>query len=76
MRAGVVVLRNGLPSAASDGGVAVELLLATARGAGLNVATNLAAIKDDAYVSQTAAERLRLEIDATADGEQARAALA
>jgi formiminotetrahydrofolate cyclodeaminase len=46
------------PNAASDVGVAVELLRAARRGARLNVEINLGTVKDSAYVA-----RIRDEID-------------
>src|SRR5262245_33145251 len=71
----VVVARNGIAAAGSDIGVAIELLLASARGAGLNVDANLAAIKDDAYVNRVRAERQELEAGSAGAAERARSSL-
>ena len=71
----VIVARNGARSAASDAAVAVELLSAAARGCALNIDTNLAGIRDDAYCDRIREERKQLAADATADAERARAAL-
>lgn len=51
----------GAPSAASDAAVAIELLKSAARGAALNVETNLASIKDAEYSALVSDERRRLE---------------
>ncbi len=46
--------RTGAPAATSDVGVAVLLAYAAATGALFNVRTNLASLRDPAYVAQTA----------------------
>jgi formiminotetrahydrofolate cyclodeaminase len=56
-----VVAANGAPSAASDVLVAIELLKTAARGAALNVDTNLKDVKDADYVSRVRQERRDLE---------------
>ena len=61
LAAGVEVARHGNPSAASDVGVAVELLMAALRGARLNVAVNLSALDDPGLVSGVQDEIARLE---------------
>jgi formiminotetrahydrofolate cyclodeaminase len=71
----VVIARNALPAAASDVGVAIELLAASVRGCALNIDTNLAAIADAAYRERIATERQQLEADGTADAARARALL-
>lgn len=48
-----VVARHGSPAAASDVGVALELLGAALRGAQLNVEINLGSLKDAASVATT-----------------------
>ena len=70
-----VVARNGATSAASDVRVAVELLVAAARGAALNVDTNLPLVKDEAFAAGVRPEREALEADVMAAAERARAAL-
>jgi formiminotetrahydrofolate cyclodeaminase len=72
----VIVAKNGNRNAASDVGVAIELLLAGLRGAGLNVDINLAGLTDQQFVARARAERQALEHDGTADAGTARAALA
>jgi formiminotetrahydrofolate cyclodeaminase len=51
--AAIVVAALGNPNAASDVGVALELLAAGLRGAKLNVEINLGSIKDAAYAEDT-----------------------
>lgn len=75
LRGAIVVAKAGSKNAASDAGVGVELLLAAARGAALNVDTNLPGIKDAALVERTRAERQELEAECVADAGRARAAL-
>jgi len=48
-------------SASSDVAVGIELLKTAARGAGLNVDTNLAAVKDAEYVKRISQEQRDLE---------------
>jgi formiminotetrahydrofolate cyclodeaminase len=71
----VIVARNGLRSAASDTGVAVELLMAAVRGSALNVDTNLKGVTDHHYCDRIRTERHQLAADSTADAERARQAL-
>ena len=61
LRHAVVVARNGNRNAASDVGVAVELLMAGVNGAGLNVDINLGGLSDKSYVEQVRWERDDLE---------------
>jgi formiminotetrahydrofolate cyclodeaminase len=75
MRGAVTVARAGNRNAASDVGVAVELLLTGVRGARLNVDINLPGIKDQEYVTRVAAERDLLETDAAHDAQRVRDAL-
>jgi formiminotetrahydrofolate cyclodeaminase len=72
LRTAVTVVRNGRSSARSDAAVAVELLLAVVRGAGLNIDANLASLKDAVFAADVRAERLQLEADGTADAETIR----
>jgi formiminotetrahydrofolate cyclodeaminase len=55
-----VALEKGNPNASSDAAVALLLALAGLEGAALNVATNLDAIKDAAYVEAGQAKLRRL----------------
>ncbi len=59
-RAGLVaavdVARAGNPSASTDVGVAVELLMAALHGAALNVGVNINGLADAGYVSAVSAE--------------------
>jgi formiminotetrahydrofolate cyclodeaminase len=61
MREAETVSTSGAPSAASDVAVAIELLKTAARGAALNVDTNLALVKDPDYASRVSQERRDLE---------------
>jgi len=70
-----VIASNGLKRAASDAGVAVELLNASLRGAALNVDVNLPDISDESFVERVRAERDSLLSRGTADAEKARALL-
>ena len=70
-----IVAQHGNRSAASDAGVAVELLKAAAVGAYANVRTNLDSIKDEGFKTETAAEAARLSAAAAADASAAMRAL-
>jgi formiminotetrahydrofolate cyclodeaminase len=71
LRHAVIVARNGNRNAVSDVGVALELLSAAVKGAGLNVDINLGSIADTAYVEKVRWERQ--DLARTADEEAARA---
>jgi methenyltetrahydrofolate cyclohydrolase len=68
-----IVAANGMARAASDAGVAVELVSAALRGAALNVDVNLPEIRDASFVESVRIERERLLADGTADADKARA---
>jgi methenyltetrahydrofolate cyclohydrolase len=55
------IVSSGLASAATDAAVAVELLRAALRGAGLNVDVNADSLKDADYVSRIRDEKRMLE---------------
>jgi formiminotetrahydrofolate cyclodeaminase len=74
-RHAVIVARCGNRNAASDVGVALELLLAGTRGAGLNVDINLGALADETYVERVRWERQDLERSAGEEASRARALL-
>jgi formiminotetrahydrofolate cyclodeaminase len=61
MRHAETVAAGGAPSATSDVAVAIELVKTAARGAAMNVEANLAAVKDEEYVSRVSQERRDLE---------------
>jgi methenyltetrahydrofolate cyclohydrolase len=61
MREAEVIATSGAASASSDVAVGIELLKTAARGAGLNVDTNLAAVKDPEYVKRISQEQRDLE---------------
>jgi len=61
MREAETITSSGAASAASDVAVGIELVKTAARGAGLNVDTNLAALKDVDYVSRVSQELRDLE---------------
>jgi formiminotetrahydrofolate cyclodeaminase len=61
MREAETIASSGAASAASDVAVGIELVKTAARGAGLNVDTNLALLKDAEYVSRISQELRDLE---------------
>ena len=72
LRGAVTVAANGNRNAASDVGVAIELLLAALRGARMNVEINLAGLNDTEYVARIRTEASQLGNDAAADAVRAR----
>jgi formiminotetrahydrofolate cyclodeaminase len=72
LRDAVVVATNVQRNAASDVGVAIELLVAGLHGARLNVAINLSASQDADHTVKVNDEATVLERDATLDAESAR----
>ncbi len=64
IQAAEVVAAMGNANASSDVQVGLELLAAGLRGAKLNVAVNLASMKDRAYIEAAAAESRQLETEA------------
>ena len=72
LHAAITVAANGSRNTTSDVGVAIELLLAALRGAGMNVEINLAALTDAEYVSRMRAEASQLEQEAADDALRAR----
>lgn len=75
LTAAIDVARHGNPAASSDVGVALELLMASLRGAAMNVATNLDGIDEPGWVDGVRAELERLEAAAPLLAADARAAL-
>ena len=75
LRDATIVARNGNPNAATDTGVGVQLLLASLRGAGMNVDINTGSITDAAYVARVKAERDELESEGAADAATVAATL-
>jgi methenyltetrahydrofolate cyclohydrolase len=71
----VIVAGGGAKSAASDAGVAIELLSAALRGAALNVDTNIGSLTDRALAERMRQERQDLERRGAADAARARALL-
>ena len=69
------VAAAGNPSAASDVGVALDLLEAALRGAARNVRVNLQGVKDPGYATGIEAETARLEADMAQIIAEARQAL-
>lgn len=72
LRQAMVVARSGNRNAASDVGVALELLSAGVRGAGLNVDINLGTLTDGEYVGHVRVERRDLELTAADEAGRAR----
>jgi formiminotetrahydrofolate cyclodeaminase len=66
----LVVAERCVPSAASDVGVAIELLRAAVHGADLNVETNLPSVGDAAYIASASAEKQRLRAESHADADR------
>jgi formiminotetrahydrofolate cyclodeaminase len=75
IEAAATVARFGNPNAASDVGVALELLVAAGRGARLNVEINLVSLDDQAYVGRVSETVSVLDTEATTGADAARAAL-
>lgn len=71
----VDIARHGNPSARSDVGVAIELLIAALKGAALNVTINLQSIDDAGWVDGVMSEVGRLEAAAPLLASDTRAAL-
>ena len=61
MRDAGVIARSAAPAATSDVSVGIDLLATAARGAALNVDTNLKDVKDATYVNRVTRERRDLE---------------
>lgn len=72
VRHAVIVARCGNRNATSDVGVALELLLAGTKGAGLNVDINLGGLADQEYVERARWERQDLERSAVDEAARAR----
>jgi formiminotetrahydrofolate cyclodeaminase len=66
----LAVAERCVPSAASDVGVAIELLRAAVHGADMNVDTNLASMDDAAYVSGVSDEKQQLAKESRADADR------
>ena len=75
LRHASIVARNGNRNATSDVGVALELLMAGVKGAGLNVDINLAGLSDAQYVGRVRSERQDLELTAADEAGRARGLL-
>ena len=73
---GTTVARHGNPAAASDVGVALELLVAALRGAAANVRANLDSVRDVGFASGARDEAERLERAMELSIAEARQALA
>jgi formiminotetrahydrofolate cyclodeaminase len=72
LEAATIVALYGSRNAASDTGVAIELLGAGLRGAALNVEINLRSMKDEAYVQRGRSETEALTLRAEAAASDAR----
>jgi formiminotetrahydrofolate cyclodeaminase len=71
----VIVARCGNRNATSDVGVALEMLTAGIKGAGLNVDINLGSLADREYVERARWERQDLERSAGEEAARAKALL-
>ena len=72
----LAVAERCVPSAASDVGVAIELLRSAVHGAEMNVDTNLTSVGDAAYVSGVSDEKLQLAKESNADADRGLALVA
>jgi formiminotetrahydrofolate cyclodeaminase len=72
LRGAVIVAAGGNRNAASDTGVAIELLMAALRGASMNVDVNVRTLSDASFAARVSEERAQLEADGTADANRAR----
>ena len=75
LRHAVIVARCGNRNATSDVGVALELLMAGIKGAGLNVDINLGSLADQEYVERARWERQDLERSAAEEAARAKGLL-
>jgi len=75
IEAAATVARFGNPRAASDVGVALELLVAAGHGARLNVEINLESLDDQSFVGRVRETVSVLETEATTGAAAARVAL-
>ena len=75
LRHAVIVARCGNRNATSDVGVALEMLTAGTKGAGLNVDINLGSLADREYVERARWERQDLERSAGEEAARAKALL-
>jgi formiminotetrahydrofolate cyclodeaminase len=74
LRGAIVVASNSSRKTISDVGVAVELLVASLRGARLNVDINLVGLNDPAYTNRIKEEVEELVSEGAEDAERARSA--
>ena len=70
-----IVASQSAKSASSDVGVAIELLRAAVRGAGLNVDVNAGELADQEFAALVRVERRELETSSAADAQRARDAI-
>ena len=73
--AATAIAAHGHPGASSDVGVAVALLRAGARGARLNIETNVESIADTAYADAVRTETIRVSDAAVRTADEAEALL-
>jgi methenyltetrahydrofolate cyclohydrolase len=71
LREAPVVAAHAIRSTHGDVGVAVELLRAAVRAAGITVDANLASLRDADYISVVRTERQHLDAESAADAEHA-----
>jgi len=69
LREAQVVAAHAIGSTHGDVGVAVELLRAAVRAAGITVDANVGSLKDAEYVNLVRTERQRLDAESAADAE-------
>lgn len=71
LREAPVVATHSIRSTHGDVGVAIELLRAAVRSAGVTIDANLPSLKDAEYASAVKTERQRLDAESAADAEKA-----
>jgi len=69
LRDAPIVAAHSIPSTSGDVGVAIELLRAALRGAGITIDANLGSLKDADYISVVSAERQQLDAESAVDAE-------
>ena len=71
LRDAPIIAAHSIRSTHGDVGVAIELLRAAVRSAGLTIDANLPSLKDAEYASAVQTERQRLEMESAADAGDA-----
>jgi formiminotetrahydrofolate cyclodeaminase len=75
LRDAPIVVAHSIRSTHGDLGVAIELLCAALRSAGITIDANLASLEDASYAGLVKHERTHLDTEGTADAEYGRSLL-